>query len=224
MSVRILTLLGLGLHFALTLVYVFPLNPMKMELGLLATRTIGTYFPQNWSLFAPTPVQSTQALLVRCLGPEEVPKPGAPLPTEGWEDVSSAHFHQAQRHRFSAYERLVRPLQNSLRAYLNGGPDLQPFEASCAKGDKAACDVTQKALAPRRAAAAGMFRRIGSAFCREAFPHRAIAGVALRFRDRAALPWSERNGGVPKVTDYALGVFPLDTTVALPGLYEAKSP
>ncbi|WP_426756326.1 DUF5819 family protein [Myxococcus sp. Y35] len=222
-AVRVLTLVGLVLHFALTLLYVFPLNPMKMELGVLANLTIGTYFPQNWSLFAPTPVQSTQALLVRCLSAEEIPaSSSSALPTDGWEDVSSAHFVQAQRHRLSAYERLVRPLQNSLRQYLHGGPDLYPFHDACRKGDAEACQVRDTALQPRREQAARMFRRIGSAFCREAYPGKALGAVALRFRERSAVPWSARHGGQPQVEDFELGVFKLDETVALPGFYAAE--
>jgi hypothetical protein len=141
---------------------------------------------------------------------------------EGWENVSEAHFVQAQRHRLSAYERLVRPLQNSLRAYLNGGPDLEPHQMACTKGDADACKAIKAALDPRRMAASAMFRRIGSAFCREAFPDQKWAGVALRFRDREAVPWSKRKGGAPKVTDYELGVFSIDLAVALPGLYRAS--
>ncbi|AKF84802.1 hypothetical protein MFUL124B02_04640 [Myxococcus fulvus 124B02] len=222
-ATRVATLVGLVLHFALTLLYVFPLNPVKMELGFLANLTIGTYFPQNWSLFAPTPVQSTQVLLVRCLSAEEVPRDSSrPLPTEGWEDVSSAHFRQAQRHRLSAYERLVRPLQNSLRTYLNGGPDLYPFHEACQKGDTQACEARDTALKPRRELASRMFRRVGSVFCREAFPHRHLSAVALRFRERGAVPWSARAEGRPKEQDFELGLFKLDETVALPGIYEAQ--
>ncbi|NMO20568.1 hypothetical protein HPC49_38100 [Pyxidicoccus fallax] len=223
LAVRVFTLAGLVAHFALTLLYVFPLNPVKMELGFLANLTIGAYFPQNWSLFAPTPVQTTQELLVRCLKADEVPAdPSQPLPTEGWEDVSSAHFKQAQRHRLSSYERLVRPLQNSLRTYLNGGPDLYPFHDACAKGDAEACKVRDTALKPRREQAARMFRRIGSAFCREAFPNATFSAVALRFRERGAVPWSARADGQPKLQDFELGLYKLDETVSLPGFYEAE--
>jgi hypothetical protein len=216
---------GLVLHFAATLLYVFPMNPVKMELGPLANATIGTYFPQNWSLFAPTPVQSTQALLVRCLADDEVPKSSIDkLPQGGWEDVSSAHFSQAHRHRLSAYERLVRPMQNSIRQYVSGGPDLAPFHEACEKGDKDACKVRDEVIKPRRVQASQRLRRIGSAYCREAFLRRRFAGIALRLREWSAVPWSARASGEPKVTDYELGIYALDEAVALPGLYEASNP
>ncbi len=220
--VRLATLLGLVLHFTATLLYVFPLNPVKMELGFFANITIGAYFPQNWSLFAPTPVQSTQALMVRCLLDEEVPRDSeTELPADGWQNISAAHFAQAQRHRFSAYERLVRPLQNSLRTYLTGGPDLYPYHEACQKGDADACKVRDEAMKPRQEQSQRMLSRIGSAFCREAYPERRFEGVAIRFREALPVPWSERAIKPPVVTDYEVGVYPIDPTVTLPGLYKA---
>jgi hypothetical protein len=222
-ALRAFTLAGLGLHFAATLLYVMPLNPIKAELGFLAGATIGTFFPQNWSLFAPTPVTSTQAVLVRCLTEEEVPrKSDDRLPPDGWQDISSAHFAQAQRHRLSAYERLVRPLQNSLREYLSGGPHIYPFHEACEKGDQDACKRRDELLKPARASAAATLRRIGSAYCREVFPRHPTAGVAIRYREWAPVPWSARRTGKPQARDYELGVYAVDDAVALPGLYLAK--
>jgi hypothetical protein len=225
-AVRVATLTGLVLHFVATLLYVLPLNPLKLEYGFLATMTIGTYFPQNWSLFAPNPVQSSQFLLVRCLVQHELPPPGGEQgwqpPTSGWNDVSSAHFEQTHRNPLSSYERLVRPLQNALRAYLGGGPDLAPFHDACKDGDQEACKLRDTAMKPRQAAAQRMLRGIASAFCRERFPERDFAAVALRFRERSAVPWSKRGAAAPEVTDYELGVYALDRTVALPGLYRSK--
>lgn len=219
---RVITLLGLVLHFAATLLFVFPANPIKLELGHVADMTIGVFFPQNWSLFAPNPVDSTQAMLLKCLSPEELPvSSGEPLVlgADGWNDVSSAHFSRAHALPFSAYERMVRPLQNSLRRYVSGGPELTPFFQACRKGDAEACTVADAALGPQRAHAGEMIRKVASAFCREAYPERELAGVAVRYRERKALAWSKRSGEPPAPQDYQIGVFKLDREVALPGLY-----
>ena len=211
--------------FALTVVFVSPANPIKMEYGSLAIATIGEFFPQNWNLFAPTPVNSTQLLLVRCLSDDEMHMgQEGKLPTDQWQDVSRAHFAQAQRHRISAYERLVRPIQNALRGYLyGGGPEMHDIFEACVRATRmrASCDEKAK---PRREAALGKLRRIGSAFCRERYPHRGLAALAIRFRELAAVPWSERHSGTAKSTAYAVGVFPIDNDVALPGLYDSESP
>jgi Family of unknown function (DUF5819) len=224
--VRAGTLLGLVVHFALTVVFVSPANPIKMEYGSLAIATIGEFFPQNWNLFAPTPVNSTQLLLVRCLSDDEMPMgEDRKLPVDHWQDVSRAHFAQAHRHPISAYERLVRPIQNNLRGYLyGGGPELRDISEACAKGDQDACKVRDETTKPRREAALGKLRRIGSAFCRERYPRRRLSALAIRFREQAAVPWSERHSGTPKSTDYEIGVFPVDNDVTLPGLYDSESP
>ncbi len=223
--VRGWSLLWLIVHFALTVVFVSPANPIKMEYGSLAIATIGEFFPQNWNLFAPMPVNSTQLLLVRCLSDDELPRgEDGKLPIDHWQDVSRAHFAQAHQHRISAYERLVRPLQNALRGYLyGGGPELRDVSEACAKGDQEACKLRDETTKPRREAALGKLHRIGSAFCRERYPRRQLSSVAIRFRELASVPWSERRSGTPKSTDYEIGVFPIDNDVALPGLYASES-
>jgi hypothetical protein len=220
------TLSGLVLHFVATLLFVFPANPLELQLGHIADRTIGVYFPQNWSLFAPNPVDSTQSLLLQCLRPEELPKSsGAPvaLAPDGWHDVSLAHFARAHEHPLSAYERMVRPLQNSLRRYVAGGSELAPLFQACSKGDEEACASAQAALLPQREHAARMIRQVASAFCRESYPHTRFGGVAVRYRERKALPWSKRHAEPAAVQDYQLGIFELDEAVALPGLYRGES-
>src|SRR5260370_5762427 len=65
--VRIMTVLWLVAHFTLPVLYVFPINPAKDTLQPLINTTIGTYFPQNWMLFAPNPVSRDSELIVRPL-------------------------------------------------------------------------------------------------------------------------------------------------------------
>ncbi|HEU4582734.1 MAG TPA: DUF5819 family protein [Polyangiaceae bacterium] len=225
-ALRAVTLLGLALHFGATLLFVFPANPIKLQLGHIADMTIGVYFPQNWSLFAPNPVDSTQSLLLECLRPEELPtSSGAPLALapDRWRDVSSAHFVRAHENPLSAYERMVRPLQNSLRRYVAGGTELAPLFQACSKGDQEACASAQAALLPQREQAARMIRQVASAFCRESDPGTHFGGVAVRYRERKALPWSQRHSPPAAAQDYQLGVFALDEDVALPGLYRGDS-
>ena len=217
---RAATLLWLIFHFSLTLLWVLPLSPLRMKADPIVRATIGSFFPQNWSLFAPNPVSSTESLLARCLTEDETPKKvGAPLPADHWTDLSQPFFLGSQRHRFSAYERLVRPIQNSLRQYLSGGVDLHVFQESCKKGDHEACAHFEEVLKVRRQEAAVKLRKIASAFCREAYPSRQNYGVALRYRQQMAVPWSERFTASPKTSDYELGVFPIDRGIVLPGLF-----
>ncbi len=221
-AVRSITLMGLMLHFGATLLFVFPANPIKLQVGHVADLTIGVYFPQNWSLFAPNPVDSTQSLLLKCLTEDELALSSGAAVEIGpadWRDVSSAHFSRAHASPLSAYERLVRPLQNSLRRYVAGGQELVPFFQACKKGDTLACTQAEKALPQQREHAAAMIRKVASAFCRESYPERALAAVAVRYRERQALPWSKRGTAPAEPQDYQIGIFKIDGELALPGLY-----
>lgn len=59
---RALPVLVLMVHFAFTLAYAMPVNPVKLEYQKVLNRTIGTYFQQNWRLFAPDPLTETQSI------------------------------------------------------------------------------------------------------------------------------------------------------------------
>ena len=219
---RVITLAGLVVHFTLTILFVLPINPVRLTIEPLLQSTIGTFFSQNWALFAPNPMSSTQTVMVRCLKHDELPAKGGHLPIEGWADISSPLFALAQHHRLSAYERLVRPQQNGVRGYTGNAMEFQPLSERCAKGDKPICEVLSGVLKERRANASTLLARLGSVYCREAHPGDPIDSVALRYRDRASVPWSERYHGTPKITDFELGVYPLDQTVELPHFYLAS--
>jgi hypothetical protein len=221
-GLRIATFAGLVVHFLLTVLYVLPINPVRLLIEPILQATIGTWFSQNWCLFAPNPLSSTQTLMVRCLTDGEAPEEGGPLPAAGWADLSSPLFERAHRNRLSAYERLVRPQENAVRGYLGNAVEFQPLIDRCAKDDKPACESLDRILKARRAGAAVLLRQLGSVYCREARPSALVRAVALRYRERYAVPWSERFHGTPKTTDFELGVYPLDPTVALPRLYLAE--
>src|SRR6478672_1124592 len=96
-AVKAATLIYFVIHFGLTLLYVGPINPVKLRHQRLLGMTIGSLFPQNWSFFAPNPMASNQILLVHCVQPDESPS----VPTAGWYDVSSPLIVRHQQQRFS---------------------------------------------------------------------------------------------------------------------------
>ena len=46
----------LGLHFVITLIYLMPLNPIKLRLAPLITGYMQPFFAQDWRFFAPEPI------------------------------------------------------------------------------------------------------------------------------------------------------------------------
>lgn len=218
--VRAAMLLWLVVHFTLTVLYVTPLNPVKMQLQPLLDATIGTYFPQNWSLFAPNPLSSDQALLVRPLTASEFAKAADEgLPPDGWYDLSTPFWARFQQNRFSAYDRLIRAQSNAIRSYLTGGPEMAPWWEACRNGDQAACDYYARGLEQSRVQAGKLLARVGSAFCKDVGCDEGFAYVAVRVRERSSVPWSKRYTAQPEVRDTELGVYPVDRDVASTGLY-----
>jgi hypothetical protein len=218
---KAVTLVWLVCHFTLTFLYVMPLTPLKAQLLPLLDVTIGAYFQQNWSLFAPNPISSDEALLVRCLTAAEMSaKDAAGLPASGWHDVSTPLWQHFQRNRFSAYDRLGRPQSNAMRQYMTGGFDLEPWVESCRKGSEQSCAIVKARLAEAQARSGVMLSRIGSAYCRDTAVDDKHTHVALRMRRTDAAPWSERFTGKRQSRDFELGIYPIDVKVAAMGLFK----
>lgn len=221
-AVRVLTLVWLVVHFTLTALYVMPLNPVKMAIQPLLNATIGTYFAQDWSLFAPDPLSSTFTLLARPLTrAEAAASPATGLPTAGWQDLTMPCWDRFQQNRFSAYDRLTRPQINEILNLLNGNKAYRSWYDACRKGDKEACKVVDKASEPVRAQAQRRLGKIGSAYCNDIASPPEVTYVALRARERETVPWSKRHSAKVTYKDIDLGIYPIDRKVASPGMYRA---
>lgn len=54
-----------SVHFAMTFLFVAPLNPVSLDHNNLVNHYMAPLFQQNWQLFAPNPVNEERGLLVR---------------------------------------------------------------------------------------------------------------------------------------------------------------
>ncbi len=221
--VRLLTLFWLAAHFALTVVYVMPLNPMNAAMQPLLNATLGTYYSQNWRLFSPEPLARNYALLIRPLSAEQAIASKNDLPSDGWFDVTTPFWVRFQRNRFSAYDRLTRPQLNAILNWLTGGTGLEAWQQSCQMGDTKACAYFEEELRLVRVQEAQVLTRVASAFCKDvAEACRGATHVALRAREESGVAWSQRYSAArPAVHDMELGVYPIDADVAGAGIYLA---
>ncbi len=220
---RLLTLSWLVLHFALTVIYVMPLNPINAAMQPLLDATIGTYYSQNWRLFSPEPLARNYALLIRPLSDEQAAAASRNLPSDGWFDVTTPFWVRFQHNRFSAYDRLTRPQVNALLNWLTGGSSLEPWQQSCQMGDTQACAFFEEQLRLVRMQEAGVLARAASVFCKDvAEPCRGATHVALRAHEELGVVWSQRyNAAKPAAHDMDLGIYPIDANVAGAGIYLA---
>lgn len=213
--VQALTLLWLPVHFGLSLLYAFPLNPLKISMEPTLYATIGRFFSQNWSLFAPNPLAENRSLLVRCLNSQELDGVlKGTVPQEQWFDLTKPLVTQHQQHRFSAYDRVARPQQNAIRGYMAAGSGvLDSWARACSRGQKPACAEYDRRVKIARREPTMLLTRVASSFCAEAAP--AAVAASLRLRTSGVIPWSHRYASdAPKSKDYELGSYPLLADVA----------
>jgi hypothetical protein len=218
--VRIAALLWLVVHFTLTVAYVMPLNPVTVSMQPLLQATIGTYFPQGWSFFAPDPGWSVPLLLARPLSPAEaavVPTQG--LPANGWYDLSTPLWQRFHDNRLSAYGRIAFPQLRATLTYRSGGKDPLLDMQACEQDSASPCEAYNPRLESSRAHAGRLLARIGSVFCNEMVPGQDVSHVALRLRERPIAEWANRHSGQPAALDVDLGVFPVDRGVAAADLW-----
>jgi hypothetical protein len=191
---RVITALWLIVHFTLTALYVFPINPVKAPLQPLLDATIGTYFPQSWQLFAPKPVSIDSELLVRPLSDNEYSVALTKgLPSDGWYDILSPLWAKNQDNRFSMYGRLATIAFPTIQTYLKNRDNAQPI---------------------------GLMTELASAFCKDIGQNNA-SYVALMIHRVLPRSWSERATSVPRVIQSIfVGIYPIDPTVENAHLYQ----
>jgi hypothetical protein len=106
---------ALALHFALTLAYLTPLNPLKLAFHQSVSAYMQPFFVQNWHLFAPDPVRETHVLTVAC----RLRQPDGTLTETGWVDVSSPFRRARQANRFTPADRMDRPQASAMHTLVS---------------------------------------------------------------------------------------------------------
>lgn len=193
---RIMTLLWLMAHFTLTLIYVFPTNPMQVTLEPLLNATIDKHFPQNWSMFASDSIfYSDFALLVRPLNNDDfktIRTKG--WPNDGWYDLSTPLWTKFQHNHFSAYASISSPMSSAILHYFT-----RP---------------QQKRV--------HLMVKIASAFCKDIGQHNA-SYVALMIRGRRSRLWPEKGASEqPVIKIIRVGIYPIDRNVKNMNLYQIE--
>jgi len=112
MALRFAALLLLSLfgsHFACTLLYLTPPNPIRIALHQPLLRYMQPYFSQSWRLFAPEPGGSDAIVLVACRL-----RNGDTTQESSWFDITTPVLEHRYSHRFSPGLLLVRALKPRL--------------------------------------------------------------------------------------------------------------
>lgn len=217
---KIFTTIWFIVHFSLTFLFNAPLNPIKVRLNPLLDLTIGSFFSQNWSLFAPNPVSQDFILLVQPR--RDSLKDQSTANEHEWYNLSTPLWNRFQKKRFSAFDRLARSQSNSLRTALMGNPNMIGLFKACENNDSIACSNYDALLKSVQDKEIDKLVRISSSFCNELKDKNDFKGkdfLAIRIRIKSFSPWSRRYEKEITIKDVNLGTYPIDRSVVPMGLF-----
>ncbi len=223
--IKAASLVILATYFALALLYLAPMNPLKPTMQGTLMRTVGHYMAQNWSLFAPNPASQNLVLEAVYLSRDQrrqLARHGLQsMEDVVWIDLTSPLIHEFHRNRLSGSDRFSRPADSAMRQALAGGVDLLPWSRACRGGDTASCLVLEDQAQLYRQAGISSLRTIASAACLDLHDDCSRrTHVALRVRTELPVPWSRRHSDdARETTSETLGVFPIQRGLAQPGLF-----
>ena len=90
-------------HFAITILYLLPLNPVRLAYGEVVDAYIVPYFRQRWALFAPDPPLDNKILTLRCRIEQ-----GGVIEETSWHDLDTFVLQARRRNLLSSLERFGR--------------------------------------------------------------------------------------------------------------------
>lgn len=157
----VLSVAAFTMHFLLTLLYVAPVNPVRLR-TVLPDVYVGSFFYQDWGLFAPNPVQGDVLVQYQCVAKSGLQTPVLDAVTGLWNRGYNNGFERVMR-------TLVTPAMSDLYGerwdayYVKVCADP---EGSAANGSQSQfCEGAQRELENRRQAHLSSLIRVGSAFC-----------------------------------------------------------
>ncbi|QXE02890.1 DUF5819 family protein [Terribacillus sp. DMT04] len=173
-------------HFIILLFSVIPFNPVVLKYNKQITNYVNPLFTQTWTLFAPDPISSNDALHIKL----EFEEGGT-----GWIDTTNPIVEKMHGNYFSPYNRLGRitqsitsqmlseePLVHDLRESIKAKDDKNESLAELDKQSKNRYDTNHEYLL-----------RYASSYAKYLFPHEKIETIEMRVLNQKSIPYSERN-------------------------------
>jgi ribosomal protein S18 acetylase RimI-like enzyme len=183
--------LVLVIHFALTLAYLTPLNPLKLRVHSLVSAYMEPFFAQRWSLFAPNLEAKARYLLVSCRTQD-----AQGLTQERpWMDITRPLRELKQRHRLTPADRLDRAQfagfkmiqsedDESIRRLLEKPNDSEAYRQAVA--------TVEQQRARVRKLGTQLMTRVASAACASLYPDTHVLEVRVRVAITKSPPFSKR--------------------------------
>ncbi|XXX78200.1 DUF5819 family protein [Sorangium sp. So ce134] len=109
---------ALCFHFAMTLSYLTPQNPLKLRFARLIDGYMNPFFQQNWHLFAPDPITDTRLLMVAC----RLRRPDGGTTETEWTDITTPYWEAHLENRLGPATRVGRSVTGAARLIYSADP------------------------------------------------------------------------------------------------------
>ena len=159
-----LLILVLVFHFLMTLAYLTPLNPVKLNVQHANLAYMQPLFIQNWQLFAPNPVHDTRVLMVSC----RVRNTDSTITATEWSDISTPLREASYENRLVPTDRLERLQTGTTRVIFGQDEVLVELQERRSEADdefNKIIDELAQEDEENRQATIEVLNRIGSAQC-----------------------------------------------------------
>ncbi|WP_437930946.1 DUF5819 family protein [Sorangium sp. So ce291] len=118
MSAPALLAAALAFHFAMTLAYLTPQNPLKLRFARLINGYMFPLLQQNWHLFAPDPISDTRLVMVAC----RLRQPDGSTTETGWTDITTPYWEAHLQDRLGPATRVARSVTGAARMTYSADP------------------------------------------------------------------------------------------------------
>lgn len=175
-------------HFACTLLYLTPPNPIRIALSPLLERYMRPYFSQSWRLFAPEPGGTNAIVLVTCRLQN-----GETILESEWFDITTPLQEHRYQHRLSPGLLLARAQKP--RLFLLADPmneAIRRYGLSSSVIEAARAEIEAAAKRRFEAGQAHLYR-IASAACDRRFGLRRTSEVRARYISRKVPAFGARD-------------------------------
>ncbi|MEO7735563.1 MAG: DUF5819 family protein [Kofleriaceae bacterium] len=181
----------LVLHFAITLVYLTPLNPIKIELLPYVSQYMQPFFQQRWDMFAPNPLVDTRMLLISCRTKNE----HGELEERPWSNMTAPLRAQKERYRLTPADRIDRAQMAAIHL-LYEKPDVLADKLINTPEDtpeyKSAVELIERERKAKEALGTDLMARVASAECDRLYGPAHTTAVRTRMVVIKSPPFSKR--------------------------------
>ncbi|WP_147448855.1 DUF5819 family protein [Corallococcus terminator] len=195
-------LFGLGIHFAFTLAFLTPINPVKVSVLGAVNRYMQPFFYQRWTLFAPDVEAKTRHVFVACRGEDAA----GVSREEPWVNVTSPLLDLKQRYRLTPADRLERAQVAGLSQLTASDDEIttrlleKPEDTDAYRQAVAAAEGQRQ---QRKQQGRRLLGRVASAACTSLYPQLRTREVRVRMATIKAPAFSQRmNADAPGDTTW----------------------